>query len=106
MLYYGTLADTEHTLLPLFLLLAVVTSLGVGCGSALNVEYRDVRYVVPFLTQFWMFATPIAYPAACCMNHGAQSMGESMLGSGRISLGAIGGQDGPVRSSLLPRSQH
>jgi len=45
-----------------FLLLALVTSLGAGLWlGALNVEYRDVRYIVPFLTQFWMFATPIAY---------------------------------------------
>jgi len=49
---------------PAFLLLALVTALGVGLWlSALNVEYRDVRYVVPFLVQFWMFATPIAYSA-------------------------------------------
>lgn len=48
--------------LPLFLLLALVTALGVGCWlSALNVEFRDVRYVVPFLTQFWLFASPVAY---------------------------------------------
>jgi len=46
-------------------LLALVTALGVGLWlSALNVEYRDVRYVVPFLTQFWLFATPIAYPSS------------------------------------------
>jgi lipopolysaccharide transport system permease protein len=52
-------------LLPLFLLLALVVALGVGLWlSALNVEYRDVRYVVPFLTQFWLFATPIAYPSS------------------------------------------
>lgn len=45
-----------------FLLLAMLTSLGTGLWlCALNVEYRDVRYIVPFLTQFWMFATPIAY---------------------------------------------
>ncbi len=45
-----------------FLVLALVTSLGTGLWfCALNVEYRDVRYIVPFLTQFWMFATPIAY---------------------------------------------
>jgi lipopolysaccharide transport system permease protein len=51
--------------LPLLLLLAFVTSLGVGLWlSALNVEYRDVRYMVPFLTQFWMFATPIAYSSS------------------------------------------
>jgi lipopolysaccharide transport system permease protein len=51
--------------LPAFLLLAFTTSLGVGLWlSALNVEYRDIRYVVPFLTQFWMFATPIAYSSS------------------------------------------
>ena len=51
--------------LPLLLLLAVATSLGVGLWlSALNVQFRDVRYVVPFVTQFWMFATPIAYPSS------------------------------------------
>ncbi len=51
--------------LPLFLLLALITALGVGLWlSALNVEYRDVRYVVPFITQFWMLATPIAYPSS------------------------------------------
>jgi len=51
--------------LPVFLLLACVTALGVGLWlSALNVEFRDVRYVAPFLIQFWMFATPIAYPSS------------------------------------------
>jgi len=51
-------------LAPLFLL-ALITSLGVGVWlAALNVQYRDVRYVVPFLTQFWLFATPIAYPSS------------------------------------------
>jgi lipopolysaccharide transport system permease protein len=57
---------TAHMLwLPAFLLLAIGTSLGVGLWlSALNVEYRDVRYVVPFLVQFWMFATPVAYPSS------------------------------------------
>ena len=65
MLYYGVVPTVNTLWLPLFLLLAVVTSLGVGLWlSALNVQYRDVRYVVPFLTQFWMFATPIAYPSS------------------------------------------
>jgi len=51
--------------LPLFALLAFVTMLGVGLWfSALNVRYRDVRYIVPFVSQFWMFATPIAYPSS------------------------------------------
>lgn len=51
--------------LPLFSLLAVLTALGVGLWlSALNAMYRDVRYVVPFLVQFWMFASPVAYPSS------------------------------------------
>ena len=65
MLYYGLLPSLNILWLPLFVLLALVTSLGVGLWlSALNVEYRDVRYVVPFITQFWLFATPIAYPSS------------------------------------------
>ena len=64
-LYYRIWPTGQIVWLPLFLLLALVTSLGVGLWlSALNVEYRDVRYVVPFLTQFWLFATPIAYPSS------------------------------------------
>jgi lipopolysaccharide transport system permease protein len=64
MLYYGVSPTANVAWLPLFLLLAVTTSLGVGLWlSALNVQFRDVRYVVPFITQFWMFATPIAYPS-------------------------------------------
>ena len=50
--------------LPVFLLLAIATALGVGLWlSALNALYRDVRYVIPFLIQFWMFASPVAYPS-------------------------------------------
>ena len=52
-------------LFPCFLLLAVVTALGVSLWlSALNAIYRDVRYVVPFLVQFWMLASPVAYPSS------------------------------------------
>ncbi len=51
--------------LPLFLLLAIATALGVGLWlSALNAIYRDVRYAVPFLVQFWMLASPVAYPSS------------------------------------------
>lgn len=66
MVYYGLFPTTINVLwLPLFLLLALTTSLGVGLWlSALNVEYRDVRYIVPFITQFWMLATPIGYPSS------------------------------------------
>lgn len=50
--------------LPFFLLLAILTALGVGLWmSALNALYRDVRYVMPFVVQFWMFASPVAYPS-------------------------------------------
>jgi lipopolysaccharide transport system permease protein len=52
-------------LFPAFLLLAVATALGAGMWlSALNAIYRDVRYAVPFLIQFWMFASPVAYPSS------------------------------------------
>jgi lipopolysaccharide transport system permease protein len=65
MLYYGVIPTPNTLWLPLFFLLALVTSLGVGLWfSALNVKFRDVRYTVPFLTQFWMFSTPIAYPSS------------------------------------------
>ena len=51
--------------LPAFVLLALVTSLGAGLWlSALSVRYRDVRYVLPFILQFWLFATPIAYASS------------------------------------------
>ncbi len=65
MLYYGITPTANVVWLPPLLLLALVTSLGVGLWfAALNVQYRDVRYVVPFLVQFWLFATPIAYPSS------------------------------------------
>jgi homopolymeric O-antigen transport system permease protein len=51
--------------LPVFLLLAIATVLGIGLWlSALNALYRDVRYVTPFLVQFWMLASPVAYPSS------------------------------------------
>jgi lipopolysaccharide transport system permease protein len=50
--------------LPLFMLLALAASLGVGVWlSALNVEYRDGKYVVPFMIQIWLFVTPVIYPS-------------------------------------------
>jgi lipopolysaccharide transport system permease protein len=64
MVYYGIVPGWPALLLPLFTLLAIVVSLGVGLWlAALAVEYRDVQYVIPFLLQFWLFVTPIAYPA-------------------------------------------
>jgi lipopolysaccharide transport system permease protein len=65
MLYYGIVPTAAILTLPLLILLAVATALAVGLWlSALNVEYRDVRYTIPFLTQFWLFATPVAYPSS------------------------------------------
>jgi lipopolysaccharide transport system permease protein len=65
MLVYGITPTANVVWLPLLLLLALVTSLGVGLWlSAMNVKFRDVRYTVPFLVQFWLFATPIAYPSS------------------------------------------
>jgi len=65
MLYYGVVPSWSVLTLPLFLALACTASLGIGLWlSALNVQFRDVRYVIPFLTQLWLFATPIAYPSS------------------------------------------
>jgi lipopolysaccharide transport system permease protein len=65
MIYYRIHPGWTILMLPLFLLLAVLTALGVGLWlSALNAIYRDVRYVVPFLVQFWMFASPVVYPSS------------------------------------------
>jgi lipopolysaccharide transport system permease protein len=66
MVYYGLFPGLAAIFfLPLFLILAFITAFGVGLWlSALNVEYRDIRYIVPFLTQFWLFATPIVYPSS------------------------------------------
>jgi len=62
MLYYGYLPTANIIWLPAFLLLALITALGVGLWlSALNVEFRDVRYVVPFVVQLWLFASPVIY---------------------------------------------
>jgi lipopolysaccharide transport system permease protein len=65
MAYYGVHPGIAILTLPFFLLLAIGTALGMGFWlSALNVEYRDVRHTVPFLIQFWLFASPIAYPSS------------------------------------------
>ncbi|GAB4513287.1 MAG: ABC transporter permease [Anaerolineae bacterium] len=69
MLYYGVLPTINVVWLPFFVLLAFVTSLGVGLWlSAMNVQFRDVRYAIPFLTQLWLFITPIAYPSSLIEN--------------------------------------
>jgi lipopolysaccharide transport system permease protein len=71
--YYNNLPGGEYQValtariwtLPLFLLLALVTALGAGLWlSALNVNYRDINHILPFITQFWLFITPIVYPTS------------------------------------------
>lgn len=63
MCYYGTRPPLTLVFLPLLLALTMTVALGpVMCLSALNVQYRDVRFVIPFMAQFWMFATPVIYP--------------------------------------------
>ncbi len=66
---YGILPTANIIFLPFFVLLALITALGVGLWlSAMNVQFRDIRYVVPFLTQVWLFITPIAYPSSLIQN--------------------------------------
>lgn len=65
MFYFGIVPGWAIVTLPLFIVLAITTALAVGLWlSALNVKYRDVRYTINFLVQFWLFATPVAYPSS------------------------------------------
>ena len=62
MAWYRISPTAGILLLPVFMLVAMLTALGVGLWfTALNVKYRDVRFIVPFIAQFWMFASPVAY---------------------------------------------
>lgn len=63
--FFGFLPTIAIVLLPLFILLAILTSLSVGLWlSALNVKYRDFQYTIPFLIQIWLFASPVVYPSS------------------------------------------
>jgi lipopolysaccharide transport system permease protein len=65
MAWYGFIPTLNIIFLPLFILLALATSLGIGLWlSALNVQYRDFQYTIPFLIQLWLFASPVVYPAS------------------------------------------
>ena len=65
MLFFGIMPTINVVWLPLFLLLALVTSLGAGLWlTAMNVQFRDIRYAVPFLVQAWMFASPVVYSSS------------------------------------------
>lgn len=62
MIYYGYIPTANIIWLPTLIVLAVMTALGVGLWlSAINVQYRDVQYTVPFLVQIWLFASPVVY---------------------------------------------
>jgi lipopolysaccharide transport system permease protein len=63
MLYYGLVPGWQILALPLLVLLAALTALGVGLWlAAINVRFRDVNHAMPFITQLWLFSTPVAYP--------------------------------------------
>jgi lipopolysaccharide transport system permease protein len=65
MIYYDIAPGIELIALPLFILLALVTALAAGLWlGTLMVQYRDIQIVVPFLIQFWLFMTPVAYPTS------------------------------------------
>ncbi|MGE5820908.1 MAG: ABC transporter permease, partial [Deltaproteobacteria bacterium] len=65
MAYYGVIPTIALWAVPGFVLMAMAGAVGVGLWlSALNVEYRDVRYVIPFISQFWFFISPVAYPSS------------------------------------------
>lgn len=65
MVYYDIVPSMAMLTLPLFTILALAAALSVGLWlSALNVKYRDVRYTIPFLSQFWLFVTPVAYSSS------------------------------------------
>lgn len=63
--FFGVYPSTKILMIPIMVCLTIITSLGVGIWlSALNVKYRDFRYMLPFLTQFLMFISPVAYPTS------------------------------------------
>lgn len=103
MAFYRVAPTVAMITLPFFLLLALLTALTVGIWlSALNVQYRDVRYAIPFLVQIWLFATPIAYPAS--LIHGTwhlvfalnpmtgvvEGFRWALLGTGSLDVPALG----------------
>lgn len=62
MAWYRVSPTYGIVLLPVLMLIAMLNALGVGLWlTALNVKYRDIKFVVPFLIQFWMYASPVAY---------------------------------------------
>ena len=106
MAYYGIVPTRAIFALPAFILLAIVTALGVGLWlSALNVKYRDVRYTTTFLVQIWLFATPVAYPSSIVperwrMVYGLNPMAGVVEGFRWVLLGKSQGPGGLLVVSI------
>jgi lipopolysaccharide transport system permease protein len=106
MLYYGIRPTAAVAWLPLFVVFALATALSVGLWfSALNVKYRDVRYTIPFLAQFWMFATPVAYSSTLVPEkwralYGLNPMAGVVEGFRWALLGKSGGPGGLIWVSV------
>jgi lipopolysaccharide transport system permease protein len=101
MFFYQVFPTGTVIWLPVFLLLALATSLGVGLWlSALNVQYRDVRYTIPFLTQLWLFATPVIYPSSAVQSSWRIVLGlnpmTGVVEGFRWALLGIGAAPGPM----------
>jgi lipopolysaccharide transport system permease protein len=65
MLFYGVAPPPQIALLPVFVGLACATAIGFGLWlSALSTQFRDVRHMAPFITQLWLFCTPVLYPSS------------------------------------------
>jgi lipopolysaccharide transport system permease protein len=65
MFYYHFFPSVQMLWLPVFLIMALMTALGVGLWlSALNIKYRDIQYMIPFLIQLWLFASPVVYSSS------------------------------------------
>lgn len=104
MLFYGVAPARAVWVLPVFLLLAAATALGIGLFlSALNVRYRDVRYAIPFLIQLWFLATPVMYPSSVLPDrwrvlYGINPMAGVVEG---FRWGLFGGTEPPGRMLLV-----
>jgi lipopolysaccharide transport system permease protein len=103
MLWYGVPLTGRAAIVPLLVVLVVVASLGVGLWlSALNVKYRDVRHLLPFVSQIWMLATPVAYPSSLLPEPWRSVYGlNPMTGIVEGFRWALLGTGGPVAGLLL-----
>ena len=103
MYWYGVIPTAAILALPLFIVLVIVTALAVGLWlAALNVRYRDVQHTIPFLTQFWLFVTPIAYSGSIVPEQWRALYGlNPMVGVVEGFRWALLGQPRPLDTSLI-----